>query len=88
MFCACVFPFDIVKTCRFEGNQQGFLKAGYRSHWHIDCDTPRQEAGREVRITLKRYRGKCRTVLTKGDLLLARTSMSVLNVWPLSLDLH
>ncbi len=43
-FCAFVFPFDIMKTWEFWGNYNEFLEAGCASHWHIDCDTPRQEA--------------------------------------------
>jgi hypothetical protein len=35
MFCAFVFAFDIVKTCR-------------ATRWHIDCEMPCQKAGREA----------------------------------------
>ena len=37
----------------FEGHNDELLEAGCASHWHIDCVTPRQEAGREVRIIVK-----------------------------------
>jgi len=42
-FCDFVFPFDIAKTWQFEGDHGKFLKDGCTSHWHIDCDMPRQE---------------------------------------------
>jgi hypothetical protein len=45
IFCAFVFPFDTVKPSDFEGHQEGFRKVDYRTHWHIDCDMPRQEGG-------------------------------------------
>ena len=40
------------------------------------------------RMPLKSYCMTCRTILTKGQLLLARTNACVLNEWPLSLDVQ